>query len=97
MFTILLLGKMYYCADGSGTQLDAYYVTTDGDNINRTWCELPPGSVITVNTSWYHDALNVTVPDWNITPSWTKGFRRFDNVLSSIWVCFEVCGQWDIL
>jgi hypothetical protein len=33
----LLSGKMFFCADGTGSLLSAYYLTDQGDNINKTW------------------------------------------------------------
>lgn len=32
----LLCGRLSYCADGNGNQLDPYYLVATG-NINRSW------------------------------------------------------------
>ena len=38
------------------------------------------------------------VPPWNITTSWTRDLRRFDNVITGLWVLYQVrlyaCESW---
>lgn len=46
----------------------------------------------TVNTSIYHAALNVTVPEWQVNTTWGANgvLTRFDNVLMALWVLLQV-------
>lgn len=46
----------------------------------------------TITTSYYHSAIGVEVPPWNITTSWTRDLRRFDNIFTGLWVLFQVSG-----
>lgn len=49
------------------------------------------GNVKVVESSYYHSTLNVSVPAWEINTTWTTtDLHRFDNVLMSIWVLFQV-------
>jgi hypothetical protein len=49
------------------------------------------GGLQTIVTSYYHAALNVPVPEWQVNTTWTAtDLHRFDNVLMSIWVLFQV-------
>ena len=49
------------------------------------------GNVKTVDSSHYHSQLHVSVPAWDINTTWTTtDLHRFDNVLMSIWVLFQV-------
>jgi len=48
-----------------------------------------------ITTSHYHSPLGVDVPAWNLTTMWTRDLRRFDNVITGLWVLYQVsfwCG-----
>jgi hypothetical protein len=32
----------------------------------------------------------VEVPPWELTTSWTRDLRRFDNIINALWVLFQV-------
>ncbi|KAF5831586.1 Ion transport protein-domain-containing protein, partial [Dunaliella salina] len=91
----LLSGKMHYCADEeNGEYIDPYYVLPQGETINKTWCVASdifgPGAPRTITTSHYHSQIGVEVPPWNITTSWTRDLRRFDNVGTAMWVLYQM-------
>ena len=54
-------------------------------------CEANSGSQVITN-SYYHDSINVTVPPWQMNTTWgaNGGLNRFDNVIMSLWVLFQV-------
>jgi len=87
----LLAGKLFYCADSSGSLMDPYYYLPPGQNINRTWCEVP-GGVQTITNAVYYDELGVALPPYTLQVSWGAhgNLNRFDNVLMSLWVLFQV-------
>lgn len=43
-----------------------------------------------INTSHYHSEIGVEVPAWNITTEWARDLHRFDNVVTGIWVLYQV-------
>lgn len=45
-----------------------------------------------VNTSYYHAALSVPVPSWQLNTSWGANglLTRFDNVMQALWVLMQV-------
>ena len=50
----------------------------------------------TIDTSHYHAPLGVDVPPREITTSWTQDLRRFDNVISALWVLYQVRVCWHL-
>jgi hypothetical protein len=45
-----------------------------------------------INSSYYHASINVTVPTWQQSTVWGANgvLARFDNVLMSLWVLFQI-------
>ncbi len=43
-----------------------------------------------INQSHYHSAIGVTLPPYELTTSWTRDLRRFDNVITALWVLYQV-------
>ena len=45
-----------------------------------------------INTSYYHNSINVPVPQWNVTTTWGSNgvLMRFDNVIMAFWVLSQV-------
>jgi hypothetical protein len=57
----------------------------------QDWCETGAAAGgITVNSSYYHSALGVDVPPWNLSVVWSAPFERFDNVGQAVWTLFQV-------
>ena len=58
---------------------------------NTFRCEANSGSQTIVN-SWYHDSINVTVPAWQMSTTWTATsvLFRFDNAIMALWVLLTV-------
>ena len=58
---------------------------------NTSRCEANSGSQ-TITNSWYHDSINVTVPAWHLSTTWTANsvLLRFDNVIMALWVLLNV-------
>lgn len=54
-------------------------------------CESNGGQQL-VNTSYYHAALSVPVPSWQLNTSWGANglLTRFDNVMQALWVLMQV-------
>ena len=62
---------------------------TSGHYFRR--CDANDGSQVITN-SYYHDSINVTVPPWQMNTTWGANgiLNRFDNVIMSLWVLFQV-------
>ena len=45
-----------------------------------------------ISNSWYYDSINVTMPPWQLNSTWGANgvLARFDNVIMSLWVLFQV-------
>ncbi len=43
-----------------------------------------------ITTSHYHSRIGVEVPPYELTTSWTRDLRRFDNVITALWVLYQV-------
>uniref|UniRef100_A0A7S3R2M3 Ion transport domain-containing protein n=1 Tax=Dunaliella tertiolecta TaxID=3047 RepID=A0A7S3R2M3_DUNTE len=92
---VLLKGTMHYCMEEGDTRvpLDPYYLVPSGQSIDKAWCQdsdpmfAPPRQI---NTSHYHSTLGVEVPAWNLSTIWTRDLRRFDNVVTGIWVLYQM-------
>jgi hypothetical protein len=44
----------------------------------------------TITASHYHSQIGVEVPPYELLTSWTRDLRRFDNVVTGIWVLYQV-------
>eukprot|EP00798_Chlamydomonas_sp_ICE-L_P006468 gene6469-3102_t len=84
----LLIGQMFVCIDQDGMVLDPYYLVKEG-NINVTWCEQYSGYQ-DISTSYYHAQLGVPVPTWQVASKWKALLFRFDNVIMSLWVLYQL-------
>lgn len=45
---------------------------------------------VLVTTSAYHNSIGVEVPPWPLATTWRQPMVRFDNVVRSVWVLFQV-------
>ena len=89
----LMAGNFDYCADPENVLipgLDPAYLVSQG-NIDQSWCESNSGLQL-INTSYYHSAINVTVPQWTQETNWgaNGNLARFDNVVMALWVLFQI-------
>ncbi|GAX83897.1 hypothetical protein CEUSTIGMA_g11321.t1, partial [Chlamydomonas eustigma] len=82
----LMCGLFLGCYS-SGNLLDPYYLVPPDQNINRSWCE---AGMQNISTSYYHNYLNITVPEWSVQTDWGANgvLSRFDNAIMSLWVVF---------
>eukprot|EP00198_Chlamydomonas_reinhardtii_P012138 XP_001701475.1 voltage-gated Ca2+ channel, alpha subunit [Chlamydomonas reinhardtii] len=84
----LFKGQLYNCIDAdSGERLDPYYLLPPGQTLERGMCEA--GS-ITVNSSVYTAARNISLMPYNITTSWVNPVANFDNVAISMLTLFQI-------
>ncbi|GFR46009.1 hypothetical protein Agub_g7487 [Astrephomene gubernaculifera] len=84
----LFKGKLYSCVDAdSGERLDPEYLLAPGQTLTRQWCEA--GSV-TVTNSAHTAALNVTLPEYNISTAWVNQRATFDHVGAALLTLFQV-------
>ncbi|GFR46010.1 hypothetical protein Agub_g7488 [Astrephomene gubernaculifera] len=84
----LFKGKLYSCVDAdSGERLDPEYLLAPGQTLTRQWCEA--GSV-TITNSAHTAALNVTLPEYNISTAWINPTANFDNVGIAMLTLFQV-------
>jgi len=89
----LLAGRMHYCAEEGGDYIDPYYVLPQGETITKAWCESSDSKrdgPRTITASHYHSQIGVAVPPYELLTSWTRDLRRFDNVVTALWVLYQM-------
>ena len=85
----LFKGQLYNCIDAdSGERLDPYYLLPPGQTLERGMCEA--GS-ITVNSSVYTAARNISLMPYNITTRCVCGrARKGRKHAGSVCMCVRV-------
>ncbi|GAX82517.1 hypothetical protein CEUSTIGMA_g9944.t1 [Chlamydomonas eustigma] len=84
----LMCGLFFGCYSNGNLLNPAYYKGL-GEGINKTWCEAD-GGIHNITHSYYHDMINVTVPQWQTSTTWGANgqLARFDNLIMALWVLF---------